>query len=63
MSKATTHQEILALEERLKQAELGPDPEFFQEHLDEKMILVMDQKSVSPKKFIVDAHRPEKGNK
>lgn len=59
----TTHKEILELEEKLKQAELVPDPDFFQEHLDENMILIFDQKACSPKAHIVDAHRPEKGNK
>ena len=40
--------EVQELEARLRQAELGPDPEFFEEMLDDKAVLVADQVGVGP---------------
>jgi hypothetical protein len=47
-------QEIMQLEERLRQAELGPDPGFFEEHLADDAVVDGQQL----KSRIVDAHRP-----
>ena len=55
--------EIESLEERLKQAELGPDPDFFEKHIDDDMVFVADGTSSRPKRQIVEAHRPGKGQK
>ena len=35
----STREEIMHLEERLRQAELGPDPAFFEEHLADDVVL------------------------
>lgn len=40
MSTTTVQTEIQALEDRLIQAELGPDPAFFQKYLDERAVMV-----------------------
>ena len=56
--------EIKTLEERLRVAELGPDPSVFEELLADDAVLV-DQ-SGSPalaKRKVVEAHRPGKGPK
>lgn len=55
--------EILALEEQLRQAELGPDPAFFAKHLDDAMLFVADGKANQMKQFIVEMHQPGKGQK
>jgi hypothetical protein len=55
--------EIESLEERLKQAELGPDPEFFEKHIDDDMVFVVNGQTSKPKTLIVEAHRPGKGQK
>lgn len=47
-------EEIKALEERLRQAELGPDPSFFEAHLADDAIL--DGKRA--KAMVVAAHQP-----
>jgi ketosteroid isomerase-like protein len=56
--------EIAALEERLRQAELGPDPQVFEELLADDAVLV-DQtgSSALAKRKVVEAHRPGKGPK
>ena len=60
---STVQEDILALEERLRLAELGPDPEVFNQLLaDNVQIIAEDGESVSKKK-IVDAHQPGKGSK
>jgi hypothetical protein len=46
--------EIRKLEERLRGAELGPDPKFFEEFLDDQAIL--DGQKL--KSMVVEAHRP-----
>ncbi len=57
-------EEIWALEEELRQAELGPDPAFFEIYLaDEAVMLTGDGKPAFAKPQIVEAHRPGKGPK
>jgi hypothetical protein len=60
---SSTEAEILALEEKLRLAELGPDPEFFEKHIDKNMIFVGEGKAHRPKDHIVEAHSPGKGTK
>lgn len=56
--------EIARLEEQLREAELGPDPGFFETHLaDEAIMLSGDGKSAFAKPQIVEAHRPGNGPK
>lgn len=56
-------QEIEQLEEGLRQAELGPDPSWFEKHVDDRMLFVSDGKANAPKQQIVQAHTPGKGPK
>ena len=52
-------EDITALEERLRQAELGPDPQFFEEVLADNAVLVsQDGQSEFGKAMVVEAHRP-----
>jgi ketosteroid isomerase-like protein len=62
---STVENEIAELEERLRQADLRPDPAFFQNHLDDQMVLMVDGDicSHSPKAYIVDRHQPGKAQK
>jgi hypothetical protein len=53
----STREEIMHLEERLRQAELGPDPSFFEEYLADDAILDGQQL----KARVVEAHRPGSG--
>jgi hypothetical protein len=46
--------EILQLEESLRQAELGPDPRFFEDHLADDAVI--DGQPLKAK--VVEAHRP-----
>ncbi len=57
---SSVEKEIAELEERLRQADLRPDPAFFQKHLDDQMVLMVDGDicSHSPKAYIVDRHQP-----
>jgi len=55
--------EIESLEEQLKQAELGPDPEFFEKHIDDEMVFVSEGQASRPKQQIIEMHRPGKGEK
>ena len=56
--------EITALEERLRLAELGPDPAFFEEALADEMVLIAEDGQPSfAKTKIVAAHRPGEGPK
>jgi hypothetical protein len=55
----STIDEITALEERLRQAELGPDPEFFEEALADDAVL--DGQRVKAK--VIAAHQPGQGPK
>ena len=60
----TVQREIAALEERLRLAELGPDPKFFEEVLaDEAMLVSEDGQPFQAKSRVVDAHQPGKGPK
>ena len=53
----STREEIMHLEERLRQAELGPDPTFFEEYLADDVVLDGHQL----KARVVEAHRPGSG--
>jgi hypothetical protein len=57
----STREETMHLEERLRQAELAPDPGFFEEYLADDVVL--DRQQLKAK--VVDAHRPasDKGQK
>jgi ketosteroid isomerase-like protein len=59
-----TKKEIAVLEERLRQAELGPDPETFEDLLADNVVLV-DQSGTPAlaKQKVVEAHRGGKGPK
>jgi hypothetical protein len=61
---ATAEVEITDLEERLRLAELGPDPQFFEEMLADDAVLVADngQPSIT-KARVVEAHQPGKSPK
>jgi hypothetical protein len=59
----STIEEIKALEQELRQAELGPNPEFFEKHLADEAIMVSDGKAAKMKSLVVEAHRPGKGAK
>jgi len=60
----STADEIRALEERLRQAELGPDPAVFEELLDDDAVLVdQEGRAARAKRKVVEAHRPGKGPK
>lgn len=60
----TVQHEIAALEERLRQAELGPDPGFFEDVLAHDAVLVsQDGRPAFAKSQIVEAHRPGRGPK
>jgi len=58
-----TKREIAALEERLRLAELSPDPAFFEETLADEAVLVSDGQPAFAKSKIVEAHRPGKSPK
>ena len=49
-----TVEEITKLEEHLRLAELGPDPQFFEDHLADEVLL--DGQKLKSK--VVEAHRP-----
>ena len=56
--------EIAALEERLRVAELEPDPKFFEEALaDEVVLVVEDGQAFFAKSKVVEAHQPGTGPK
>ena len=55
----STAQEIASLEEQLREAELGPDAEFFEQVLHDEALLDGQQL----KARVVEAHRPGKGPK
>src|SRR5688572_14702202 len=55
--------EIAELEERLRLAELGPDPRFFEERLADDAVLVADGQPAFAKAQVVQAHQPGKGPK
>jgi hypothetical protein len=56
--------EISALEERLRIAELGPDPTFFEEILaDDAVMVSQDGQPSFAKSQVVESHRPGKAPK
>jgi len=63
-SKSTVEAEIAELEERLRLAELGPDPKFFEEMLDDNVVLVSeDGQPFFAERKVVGAHRLGTGPK
>lgn len=58
MATITVVDEITALEESLRQAELGPDPAWFEKHLDDKIIMVTEGVATFTKEKVVAAHQP-----
>jgi len=54
----TVQTEIAGLEERLREAELGPDPDFFEEVLADDAVMVSDGEPAFAKATVVEAHRP-----
>lgn len=60
----TVRDEIAALEERLRQAELGPDPHVLEEVLADDVVLVgQDGQPFFAKRKVVEAHQPGNGPK
>lgn len=61
---STVEHEIAVLEERLRLAELGPDPAFFASVLADDLVIVgEDGQPFLAKVKIVEAHQPGKGPK
>jgi ketosteroid isomerase-like protein len=61
---SNTQTEIAALEERLRLAELGPDPAVFEELLaDDAILVAQDGQPAVAKKKVVAAHQPGAGPK
>jgi hypothetical protein len=60
----TVQNDITQLEERLGQAELGPDPAVFEELLDNDVVLTDEEgRPLFAKRKVVEAHRPGAGPK
>ncbi|MBI4458663.1 MAG: nuclear transport factor 2 family protein [Acidobacteria bacterium] len=59
----TVEMEIRALEERLRLAELGPDPVFFEEVLADDAIIVSGGEAALAKPKVIEAHRAGGGPK
>src|SRR6266404_1709183 len=56
--------EIARLEKQLRLAELGPDPKFFEEALDDKVLIVSEGgEPFLAKRKVVGAHQPGKAPK
>jgi hypothetical protein len=56
--------EITEMEERLRLAELGPDSKFFEDALDDELVIVSENGEVSRAKAqVVMAHQPGTGPK
>src|ERR1044071_7684838 len=60
---STVQTEITHLEERLRHAELGPDPTFFADVLADDAVIVSDGQASLAKPQIVAAHQPGKNPK
>ena len=61
---STVQSEIAALEERLRVAELGPDPGFFEQVLADDVVLVSQNgEPAFAKRKVIEAHQPGKGPK
>lgn len=59
---STVQSEITSLEERLRVAELGPDPQFFEEALaDDAVFVSADGGTAFAKRRVVEAHQPGQG--
>ena len=58
-----TENEIAKWEERLRLAELGPDPKFFEEALADEVVVVSQGGDLLDKKRILEAHQQGKGGK
>ncbi len=58
MATTTVHDEITALENSLRQAELGPDPAWFEKYLDDKAIMITEGVASFTKDKVVAAHQP-----
>lgn len=56
-------EEIAALEESLRLAELGPNPQFFQDVLADDVLLVSQDGSRITKQQVIEAHQPGSGPK
>ena len=55
----STRSEILELEEQLRQAELGPDPGFFERALADEVVFAGQKgQPAMTKAFVVQAHQP-----
>jgi len=61
--QASVRSEIAALEERLRLAELGPDPAFFQSTLSDDVVLTQNGNLVLTKQQVVDGHQPPRGGR
>jgi len=57
---SNVHTEIAALEEKLRLAELGPDPQFFEQHLADDVVMVSGDGPGINKARVVEAHQPGK---
>ena len=56
--------EIAEMEERLRLAELGPDPKFFEDALDDELVIVSENgEPARAKAQVVKAHQPGTGPK
>jgi ketosteroid isomerase-like protein len=61
---STVQSEIAALEERLRVAEIGPDPKFFEEALADDVVLVSQNGDAAfAKRKVIEAHQSGKGPK
>ena len=61
---SNVHTEITALEERLRAAEIGPDPKTFEELLDDNMLVLNDAGDpFLAKPTVIHAHQPGLGPK
>jgi hypothetical protein len=60
---ATLVSEITTLEERLRQAELGPEANVFEDLLADDVVLVSQEGQPFSKARVVEAHQPGKGPK
>src|SRR4051812_23009211 len=52
--------EIASLEEKLRLAELGPDAQFFEQHLADEVVMVSGDGAAITKSLVVEAHQPGK---
>ena len=57
---STVQAEIAAIEERLRVAELGPDPKFFEEVIADEAVMVSDGVATLAKAQIIAAHQSGK---